>query len=82
MSALNTRKMPLKEENTASLYLRPVPNEIKKYFKAECARNGISMLQAQLEFMRKSREMLPLLRVRKSRGPKMRNRIVSELPTK
>ena len=40
------------------IYLRPIPLEVKNVFKAECARRGITMTDAVVEFMRQSPRLL------------------------
>ena len=61
--------MPTKEKDNTTLYLRPVPTDIKNEFKAECARRGIPMLEAHIRFMRECKTILPLLR--KKQKPKI-----------
>lgn len=51
--------IPTAEQQTTTLYLRPVPAYIKNNFKSECAKRGISMLDAQTVFMKHSVELLP-----------------------
>ena len=53
--------MPRKAADSCTIYLRPVPAGIKGEFKAQCARRGITMLEALTQFMRASKHMLPLL---------------------
>jgi hypothetical protein len=42
-----------------TLFLRPVPADVKLEFKSNCAKFKVSMLDAQVEFMRRSKELLP-----------------------
>lgn len=42
-----------------TLFLRPVPSDVKLDFKANCAKFKISMLDAQVEFMRQGKSLLP-----------------------
>lgn len=57
-------QMRRKDADNSTLYLRPVPTDVKNYFKAECARRGISMLEAHIEFMRQAKEFLPMMRIK------------------
>lgn len=44
-----------------TLYLRPVDPNVKAFFKAECAKLGVSMLDMHVEFMRQVKTAGPSL---------------------
>ncbi len=41
------------EEKETFLYIRGVPKRLKKEFKSECAKNGTTMTEEVLRFMKK-----------------------------
>lgn len=58
----NPTQTPKDDSDDCTLYLRPVPTDIKNFFKAECARRNITMLEAQIEFMRNCQKIIPQLK--------------------
>lgn len=53
------KQMPRAEKKNSTLYLRPVPTGVKSHFKSECAKRGLTMLEAHVEFMRNAIALLP-----------------------
>lgn len=48
--------MQNREDEFVILYLRSVPADVKKQFKAWCASNGISMTEKMIDLMRATYE--------------------------
>lgn len=46
------KTMPRNARPNSTLYLRPVPTAVKNFFKSECAKRNLTMLESQIEFMR------------------------------
>ena len=67
MTQSNKSTVPVSEQDTTVLYIRPVPSETKAFFKAECARNKVSMQDAIITFMEQCKTMLPQLKIKKQK---------------
>jgi len=60
-----------KKPGTCTVYIRFIEKGDKAAFKAQCARRDIPMLPACIEFMRRSRELVPMLNVKDGRRVKL-----------
>lgn len=54
-----------KKPGTCTVYVRFIEVEHKSFFKGQCARRDVGMIPACIEFMKRSKELLPLLHIKK-----------------
>lgn len=68
---ITTYKPTKKKPGTCTVYVRYLEKDDKKKFKEQCALREVSMIPACIEFMKRSAEMIPLLKIKEGRRTKL-----------